>query len=169
MDMRPRARITLAGLLSGVLFAGFAPDAGASFGVASFEAGTCVNDTCTYESVEKNHAEAFTQAAGHPPWGMTTFELNHKKGLLADEPEGAPLKRVRVDVAPGLASNPQAPLDLTTHEKCSIKQFEETSLETGDANCPPGTEVGTDEATVVVGGLDVPVKGKVYNLEPEPE
>ena len=172
MDMRSQARISLVGLLTGTLVAVvgiIAPSAQASFGVSLWEAGTCVNHTCTYESVEKElqekgrSEEAFTQAAGHPPWGMTTFELNHTKVGLAEEPDGAPLKRVRVDVAPGLASDPQAPLD-AEGKKCTIKQFEAIT----GPECPPGTEVGTDEATVFLGALDVPAEGKVYNLEPEP-
>jgi hypothetical protein len=135
----------------------------AGFGVSLWEAGTCINHTCTYETVEKNHGEAFTQADGHPPWGLTTFELKSKETLLKQkEPEGAPLKRVRVDVAQGLASNPQAPLT-ATREKCAIKAFMEDK-------CPKETEVGTNELTVFSGGLDVtvPEPGKVYNLEPEP-
>ena len=162
---------SLVGLLCGSLVALMgtaAAAARAEFGVSLWEAGTCVNHTCTYASVEKelkekgHSEEAFTQAAGHPPWGMTTFELNHHKGLLGEEPEGA-LKRVRVDVSGGLASDPQAPLS-AEGKKCSIAQFEETP-----PKCPAGTEVGTDEAIVApVGGANVPAKGTVYNLEPEP-
>jgi hypothetical protein len=172
--MKSRARISLVGLLTGALVAAIgvlAPAAQASFGVEekNWEAGTCVNHTCTYKSVEKelkekgHSEEAFTQAAGHPPWGITTFELNHHAGLVGQEPDGAPLKRVRVDVSPGLASNPQAPLNPETHLKCTIAQFEETP-----PKCPAGTVVGTDEATVVIAGANVAAKGTVYNLEPEP-
>ena len=180
MTLHPRIRP--AGLLMGALSAcltgialsfallviGAAP-ARATFGVSLWEAGTCVNHTCTYAEVEqelknKGHSEqAFTQASGHPPWGMTTFELTHHTGLLGEEPDGSPLKRVRVDVAPGLASNPQAPLNPETHQKCTIEEFQKTP-----PTCPAGTEVGIDEATVVLGKLDVPAKGKVFNLEPEP-
>ena len=56
MDMRSQARISLVGLLTGTLVAVvgiIAPSAQASFGVSLWEAGTCVNHTCTYESVEK--------------------------------------------------------------------------------------------------------------------
>src|SRR5437588_1762265 len=154
--MTVRVRKVICALLATAGVVGASSDvAQASFGVSLWEAGTCVNHTCTYKSVEDHPAEAFTQAAGHPPWGITTFELEHKKGLLGEEPEGAPLKRVRVDVPQGLASNPQAP------PKCSIKVFKE-------AECPLTTKVGTDEATVVVAGIDTPVVGDVYNLEPDP-
>jgi hypothetical protein len=160
--MRFIARIWLVLVFGCAIAAAAAPAALGAFGVSKWEAGTCINHTCTYKSVEENHSEAFTQAAGHPQWGITTFELNHKKGLIAEEPEGAPLKRVRVDVAPGLASDPQAPLTPTTHEKCSIEAFKKNA-------CPAGTEVGTNELTVLssASGLDVPVTGSVYNLEPE--
>src|SRR5438445_3455017 len=179
MDMSADARTLFAGLLRGALavllsaaLLAVVPSAAqAAFGVSLWEAGTCVNHTCTYAEVQKEleengHSEqAFTQAAGHPPWGMTTFELAHHEGLLAQEPDGAPLKRVRVDVAPGLASNPQAPLG-PKGEKCTIAQFEAVA----GPERPSGTEVGTDEAVVSLGkGLaDVPAEGKVYNLEPEP-
>jgi hypothetical protein len=129
------------------------PAANAAFGVTepNFEAGTCLNHSCTYETVKSNPGEAFTQAAGHPPWGITTFELNHKKGLLGEEPEGA-LRRIRVDVPPGLAANPEA------LPKCTRAQF--------DANaCPANTEVGTTELVVYDGTSDIPISGKVFNLE----
>jgi hypothetical protein len=165
--MRSRARISLLGLLTAsvvTLAAAIAPAAQAGFGVHLWEAGTCATagPTCTYESVEKKQSDAYTQAAGHPSWGITTFELNFEKTITNEKkPEGEPLKRVRVDVPPGLASNPQAPLNPETHKKCLIAEFEASK-------CPAGTEVGTDEATVFVGALDVEAKGKVYNLEPEP-
>jgi hypothetical protein len=123
----------------------------AAFGAESFEAGTCVNNSCTYASVEANHEEAFTQAAGHPDWGITTFELNHSGNNV----EGAALKRIRVDVPPGLAANPEA------LPKCSKAEFEANA-------CKPETQVGTTELdavaaeTLTLNGL----KGKVFNLEP---
>jgi hypothetical protein len=164
-------RILAAGALSVAVFALHAPGAfsAGSLGVKVWEAGTCNTNACTYKQIEeelkaKGHSdEAFTQAAGHPPWGITTFEVNSKETIpTIKEPEGSPLKRVRVDVPPGLAANPQAPLSLTPpHEKCSIANFESDT-------CPPGTEVGTDEAIVFAGAIDLPATGQVFNLEPEP-
>jgi hypothetical protein len=125
----------------------------AAFGPESFEAGTCVNNTCTYASVEANHKEAFTQAAGHPDWGITTFEMNHSGNNV----EGAALKRIRVDVPPGLAANPEA------LPSCSQAEFKANT-------CKPETQVGTTELdavaaeTLTLNGL----KGKVFNLEPMP-
>jgi hypothetical protein len=152
-------RASLSTLLATVATAVLAPAAQAGFGVSLWEAGTCENHTCTYKSVEANHAEAFTQAAGHPPWGITTFELNHTGSAPLAKPEGEPVKRVRVDVPAGLASDPQAPA------KCKIEVFVKDL-------CPPPTEVGTQEATVWTGVTDLELTGAtaghVYNLEPEP-
>ena len=147
----------LMALASAGLFAGaLAPAAQAGFGVteSNFEAGTCIVTSCTYESVKSTPSEAFTQAAGHPPWGITTFELNHRKAPFGEEPEGA-LKRVRVDVPPGLAANPEA------LEKCPIEVFKENK-------CGPSSEVGTTEMTVYDGVDDLPVTGTVYDLQQPP-
>ncbi len=165
--MSQQARFALTGLIALLALALTVPTAQAGFGVTggngSFEAGTCVNHTCTYKSAEANPKEAFKQAAGHPPWGITTFELNHSEGLLKD-PEGAPLKRIRVDVPPGLAANPQAP-----QPKCPIATF--------DANptaCPAQSVVGSVEMEAVAEPLGLlPVSlpsltGTVYNLDGTP-
>ncbi|HEY3959646.1 MAG TPA: hypothetical protein VGL68_03950 [Solirubrobacteraceae bacterium] len=150
--MRLHGRLLIA-LVTGAAVTGSAPVAQAAFGPASFEAGTCINTTCSYASIEHNKSEAFTQAAGHPPWGITKFELNHS----GNDVEGAALKRIRVDVPPGLAADPQA------LPKCSQAQFKANT-------CPPETQVGTTELdavaaeTLTLNGL----KGKVYNLETPP-
>jgi hypothetical protein len=133
-----------------------APAAQAGFGPETFEAGTCVNHTCTYASVEANHKEAFTQAAGHPPWGITKFVMKHSGSSV----EGASVRRIRVDVPPGLASNPQAPMP-----KCSVAQFTQAP-----SGCPASSEAGTTEMEAVAEPLGVPLSlpsltGKVYNLE----
>ncbi|HEY2398456.1 MAG TPA: hypothetical protein VGH78_05630, partial [Solirubrobacteraceae bacterium] len=49
----------------------------AGFAVSSWEAGTCNGSEaevkeCKYSSP---HSEFYTQAAGHPPWGLTGFEV----------------------------------------------------------------------------------------------
>src|SRR5947209_3050540 len=95
--------------------AGVAQAAG-SLGVAKWEAGTCNGSEvevkeCKYSSP---HSAFYTQAAGHPPWGLTGFELASSGGA----PTGSALKRIRVDVPPGLAADPQA---LGTCEKSQFK------------------------------------------------
>jgi hypothetical protein len=154
--MRRRGHISLIGALVWVAIAAFASPADGAFGVEehNFEAGTCVNATCTYESVEANHAEAFTQAAGHPPDGITGFELNHKKELLNEAPEGA-LKRLRTDVPPGLAANPEA------LPKCQKAEFESDK-------CGTSTLVGETQLTVWLAATRTTLKGEVYNLEQPP-
>src|ERR1700683_2386151 len=151
--LRASTRVSLVALMAAAAAAAVAaPAAQASFGVseANFEAGTCMTTSCTYASP---HSDFYTQAAGHPPWGITTFELNTSEGLLkVKQPEGA-LKRIRVDVPPGLAADPEA-----LSEHCSIGAFE-------DEGCPHGSEVGKTELTVFDGLTDLTVGGTVYELE----
>jgi hypothetical protein len=153
------ARIALVAALASVaLVAGVsASGAQASFGPEVFEAGTCTTKTCTYKSIEEGSGEQFTQAAGHPPWGGTKFIMKHSGSSI----EGASVKRIRVDVPPGLAANPQAPVP-----KCPIETFEHKPSE-----CPPQSVVGTTEMEAVAEPLGLlPVllpklEGTVYNLE----
>ncbi len=147
--MRHVARFAIA-LASAALFAGALTSvAQASFGVteSNFEAGTCTEASCTYAT----KGAFYTQAAGHPPFGITAFELNHKPGPLGEEPEGA-IKRVRVDIPPGLAADPEA------LPQCSDAEFSSNS-------CPAGTKVGTNELIVYDGVNDLTIDGTVYNLE----
>ncbi len=144
----------LGALIAAASMAGaYAPAAQASFGVVKnhFEAGTCNVRSCEYTSPT---SEFYTQAAGHPEWGITSFELNSKTSLLGREPEGA-LKRLRVDVPAGLAADPQA------LPKCSVTTFEADG-------CPAETKVGETELTVFVLAANTSVTGTVYNLEPAP-
>lgn len=134
----------------------FAPAAQAGFGVVekNFEASTCNASSCTYEGVESNPEEAFTQAAGHPSWGITGLELNHTGSGGSRVPEGE-LKRLRVDVPPGLAADPQA------LPECTMTQFEANA-------CPANTKVGKTEleAHVLLTVINIP--GTVYNLQKSP-
>ncbi|MGA8363236.1 MAG: hypothetical protein WB709_01810 [Solirubrobacteraceae bacterium] len=140
--------------------AAFAPAARAAFGPEVFEDGSCVNKTCTYASVEANPNEAFTQAAGHPPWAGTKFIMKHSGSNI----EGSSVKRLRVDIPPGLAANPQAPMP-----KCPVKTFEHKPSE-----CPSQSIVGTVEMEAVAEPLGLipltlpSLEGTVYNLEAPP-
>ncbi len=154
--MRHIARsASLVVLSSCVLFAGTAPAAQAGFGVTEshFEAGTCVSNTpeCTYASPR---AQFYTQAAGHPPIGLTSFEVNSEPGLLPGSraPVGN-VKNIRVDVPPGLAANPEA------LPKCSIASFNANT-------CPASTQVGENHLVAYLAGVDTPpITAPVYNLE----
>jgi len=158
--MRHAARIaTLGALVCAGLFAGaLTPTAQAAFGPETFEAGTCLNFTCTYAGIEANHKEAFTRAAAHPPWGVTKFVMKHGGSSI----EGSSVRRIRVDVPAGLAANPEAPMP-----KCSVDQFNKEPK-----GCPTGSVVGTTEMEAVAeprGGvpLSLPsLAGTVYNLQP---
>jgi hypothetical protein len=155
--VRSLARFSLITLIASTMAGMLLAPVAKAFGPESFEAGTCVSSSCTYSSVEANHNEAFTQAAGHPPWGITKFVMKHSGSSI----EGASVKRLRVDVPPGLASNPQAP------GKCSVSQFN-----AAPSGCPGTSEAGTTEMEAVAEPLGlVPLSlpaltGKVYNLEP---
>ena len=101
--MKSHASTALAGLLMIVALAVLAPAARAAFGPETFEAGTCVNHTCTYPSSEGNPKEAFTQAAGHPPWGITKFVM---------KPPGGGGVAAAIDAVDGLDEPALAALDV---------------------------------------------------------
>jgi hypothetical protein len=149
-------RVWLVALLVAVVCGAMASAAQAGFGVEekNFEAGTCAVASCTYASVEANPGEAFTQAAGHPQYGITGFELNSTAVGLGREPIGS-VKRVRVDIPSGLAADPEA------LPQCPIASFERDE-------CTAPTQVGTDELTVFVALADLTISAPVYNLQQPP-
>jgi hypothetical protein len=152
VHMRSRRRVCIT-LLAAATLAVAAPAAHASFGVteSNFEAGTCNENSCTYASPKSSF---FTQAAGHPPVGITSFELNH----TGSSPDGAPLKRIRVDVPPGLAANPQV------LETCDREVFK-----AGGCAAKSKSQAGTIEMEAAAGGVALPpLTGTVYNLGQSP-
>jgi hypothetical protein len=165
--MRKAVRFAMLGALSSVaLFAMvLAPAAqAAGFGIekGKFEAGTCNGNETEVKSCEYTSPPSafYTQAAGHPPWGLTGVELAHTGTGSSRVPTGAPLKRLRVDVPPGLAADPQ------TLKTCSRTEFHEKA-------CKPETEAGFVELEAVVavpllGNTLLTLKGKVFNLAQEP-
>jgi hypothetical protein len=113
-----------------------APAAPAAFGVNKWEAGTCKEEACNAEGKDPA-AEFYTQAAGHPDFGITDFAFNYTRetNILAEEvkiPEGH-VRDARVDLPPGLAVDPEAVAE------CPEAQI--AALE-----CPESTQVGEDEA-----------------------
>lgn len=142
----------LAALSLLMLCAAFAATpAGAAFGINKWEAGTCASDLpeCTYGSPK---AQFFTQAAGHPPAGLTDFEVN--TGGLLGEPEGT-LSQVRVDLPEGLNVNPQA-----------VPQCAKSTFESNPGSCA-ASQVGTSTVYSLTSLLPVPVSFPVYNLIPD--
>jgi hypothetical protein len=134
-----------------LLFAALALGAGAAhgLGLAKWEAGTCAQRSCS----ERTPESFYTQAAGHPPYGITDFRFDSKKELLGilERPEGN-VKDVRVDLPSGLAVDPEAV------PTCSQAQIESSS-------CPPESKVGEDEALGAAAGVAVKESFPVYNME----
>ncbi len=115
-----------------------------------------VKANCSYAS---NHSKFYTQAAGHPPWGLTGFKLA-ETSPGSGIPAGQPLKRIRVDVPAGLAADPQV---LNTCPKATF--------ESSPKSCPADSKAGFVELKAYV---ELPVlpqtltlKGNVYNLPQE--
>ncbi len=147
------------GLLAGALLPFAAASAYGAWGPpAKWEAGTCTGNQVEVKSCEyTNPAKPFyTQAAGHPPWGLTGFEVAHEGSGGSRKPLGT-LKRIRVDVPPGLAADPQ------TLPTCTRAEFNAGA-------CSPLTKVGFVELEAYVGSpvnSILTLEGNVYNLEQE--
>jgi hypothetical protein len=107
-----------------------APAAAPALTLSKWEAGTCKNVECTDAG---SSSLFYTQAAGHPPFGITDFAFTVHEGLLAKEPDGH-VKDVRVDLPPGLAVNPLATPQCSEAEAASF-------------SCPKAAQVGVDKAT----------------------
>ena len=119
--------------------------------VSKWEAGTCKESSC---SDTGSHSAFYTQAAGHPSFGITDFAFRYREvGLVpgADKEPIGKVKDVRVDLPPGLAVDPEAT------STCSTAQLEEL-------NCPGASEVGEDEATGTAVGLTFTEDFHVYNM-----
>ncbi|MHB1810310.1 MAG: hypothetical protein ACYCU0_13620 [Solirubrobacteraceae bacterium] len=158
---RGRARLLLIALLSVAMLAGAAAPAlaaegeGEGFGAYKWEAGTCQEVNCKDGDAPSEYATKFyTQAAGHPQFGITDFRINSKQSGSSGEthtPEGH-VDNVRVDLPPGLAVDPEAT------ELCSEAALKESK-------CPAGTQVGEDEATGTVKVSETAAK-KIEELVP---
>ncbi len=182
--MRVHARSSFLALLVGALVVCSMPAAAQAFGIEKFFAGNCIkNEKCGQGAKAPSKAEeetnGYRQTGGDVPFGVTAFKLktfvppaNEKNELGQSVPEGS-VKELRVDVAPGFVTNPQAA------PKCSVASFTSTELPgTGfffESECGPTTVIGKQEvetAIIIPKGepfegnyLDVKLTGKVYNLE----
>jgi hypothetical protein len=159
--MRFTARIWLV-VASGCAITAFSgPAALGAFGVSKWEAGTCIASGCTASTPE----QFYTQAGGHPPFGITDFRFNTTGEKGFEKPEGN-VKEVRVDIPPGLSVDPFAT------PQCRLSELESS------AGCPPGTQVGEVQLTAhlnleslfgePVGATITPPNTPVYNMEPPP-
>jgi hypothetical protein len=179
--VRVQVRVSLVALVvSALVFlgAGVAGASAAGFGFEKFFAGNCNagHETCGEGAEEGNatkaKAEGFTQAGGYVPFGVTDFRLKTEKlgpvtvpaGLLS----GESLTNLRVDVAPGVVTNPQAV------EKCSMKSFLGIEVAPGvftePAESCENAIIGEQKVETVLKNTqeepeDVKLSGNVYNLE----
>ena len=157
--MRFRSRLPLLALTVGAIVGISAPAANAAFGVSAFQALSCKENAPEGEPGECNAgtpSQFFTQAGGHPNFGITDFTFN-ESGTAGDG-----VKTIRTDLPVGFSTNPQAlPL-------CSLQDFEANTGKFADpSHCPPSSEAGIQEITVTLPGpTSVTLTGKVFNLEP---
>jgi hypothetical protein len=177
--MRSCVRFSFLALLVGVIVAVSAPAAQAAFGVESFFAANCKAgfENCKKaaspaEEKEKAEEEGFTQAGGHPNFGVTDFRVNthviQTVPFEAVAPDGI-VDHVRTDVAPGVSTNPEAVA------KCSAEEFGDKELAPGtgafpEPKCPAGSIIGVNKVVVLVEAAkgvfaNVELEGTVYNLE----
>jgi hypothetical protein len=183
-------RFLIAGAVVALGAAFGVPAAQGAFGIANWEALTCKENSdtpdvgdppivglpplakdpgqCTKAENPENEARWFTQAAGHPPFGITDFTLNTVPDVPPAEgkigfPEGF-VKEIVVDTPEGLSVNPEAA------PQCTVKQLEETK-------CPDASQVGVNYLTVAAQSpeclpkppgkcLNARVALPVYNLVP---
>jgi hypothetical protein len=130
----------------------------AEFGVSKWEAGTCKTAECADSGPT---SEFYTQAAGHPNFGITDFEFNYTEegilgGLLKTKTPVGHIKDARVDLPSGLAVNPEAV------PACEEKQLQENK-------CPEASKVGEDVATGTGDGLATLTEHfPVYNMVRKP-
>jgi hypothetical protein len=201
--MRSRVRVLLAAPLIGAILALVAVSAPAAqaapaFGVEKFSAANCTatHEGCAGEettfgpfeywtpketTVAEEKIQGYTQAAGHPAWGITAFKVNTVGEFPNEAPTGI-IKHVRTDVGPGVSTNPEA------MPQCNMKEFDASAKEeeaipgTGFYPKPKCSEAGSTSTVIGVnyvtvyagpGGVskspkisDLPLKGTAYNVVP---
>ncbi|HEY5194924.1 MAG TPA: hypothetical protein VIJ39_13795 [Solirubrobacteraceae bacterium] len=127
----------------------------------------------TEPSLTEAKEAGYTQAAGHPPYGITAFKVNTEGVFPNAVPAGlltvGPVAHIRTDVAPGVSTNPEAVA------KCSMEEFGAAEAIPGtgfyaESKCKTESEIGENKVVVYIGskpspeGGDLPITGKAYNL-----
>src|ERR1700722_1382593 len=142
------------------------PAAAGAFGVTKWEAGTCTENSEAAPCNAETTSRYYTQAAGHPNFGITDFRFKTTGASGAEAPEGN-VKRVRVDLPAGLSVNPFAT------PRCKLSELE-------GSGCPKNTQVGNVQLTAhlnlvellghpVGATITVPAESTpVYNMEAPP-
>jgi hypothetical protein len=159
-----------------------ASGAQAEFGIAKWESLTCKTDESQVglgnwaangdPCLETDEAERFyTQAAGHPNFGITAFLMNQTGGS-PNLPDGF-LKETRVELPVGLGVNPSATPQCTPQQLSEVIGTEPIVL----TKCAlvPGAQIGWDyfttispgppPATLPPAGFEFTLKTPVYNVE----
>lgn len=182
--MAKRLLLALGVIALGAVFV--APSAQAAFGIEKFEGLTCVTDVSLpgvgdWENTAGSDpclgsdevSRFYTQAAGHPNWGITAFLMNQTGGF-PNLPDGF-IEEIRTELPEGLAVNPEAT------PQCTRKQLGEIvsapPVVTKCATEVPLSKVGTNYFTTIssgpptfpagTAGMEFTVPVPVYNLDPE--
>lgn len=159
-----------------LVFAFGASSAQAEFGIAEWEALTCKENADTpleigeagaivgffplaqdpEQCTDATEGKWYTQAAGHPNYGITDFTLNT---LSVPGAEGFPdgfVEEIVVDTPEGLGVNPEA-----TPVKCTVEQLSHVPF----PECPEASLVGFNYLTVAAEGPPCPeiIPGKCLN------
>ncbi len=140
-----------------------APTASVAFGVTKWEAGTCTENSEASPCNAETTSRYYTQAAGHPNYGITDFRFKTTGASGSEAPEGN-VKRVRVDLPAGLSVNPYA------IPRCKLSELE-------GSGCPADSQVGEVQLTAHLNLIEIlkqPVgatigppltNAAVYNME----
>ncbi len=158
-----------------------ASSAQAEFGIERWESLTCKTDVTlpgagdwsntpgSDPCIASNPAERFyTEAAGHPPFGITAFLMNQTGGS-PNLPDGF-LKEIRVELPEGLGVNPQATPQCTV-QKLSEPVAPGPPVATKCTTEVPGSLVGVDYLTTLApgpsppAGTEITIPAFVYNIE----
>src|SRR4029077_5983095 len=127
MSSSLRARVAVITMVMGMCLVVVTSAWGAEFGIEKFFAANCKAgfEECgkgaaepTKKEVEEKN-EGFPTASGYPSFGVSDFKvksLEIEPGVKVPFPES--VMNLRVDVAPGVVTNPQ----VATY--CSMKEFE---------------------------------------------
>ncbi|HXW58590.1 MAG TPA: hypothetical protein VEJ23_03835 [Solirubrobacteraceae bacterium] len=180
----------LAFIVGALVLLAAAPAAYAAGSFEKFFAGNCnaASETCGKGAKEGTPKEAKEQGELHSgafvPFGVTDFKLAAypaNNETFAYEPHstffapiGFPtenLKNLRVDVAPGVVTNPQSVPKCSEADFMGVKVAEVKGVPIFTApTCPKSTYIGKNEVTTISEvhppkWEDVELTGKVYNLE----
>ena len=154
-----------------LVFALGASSAQAAFGIARWEALTCNTDVseaglgswaANGEPCVDTDPEGrfYTQAAGHPPFGVNAFLMNQV--APGNFPDGF-LKETRTELPEGLGVNPQATPQCTVEELSEVKEaIPSFPVPIVVPNCPAESRVGTNYFTIYNPEVPAELTAEVY-------